>query len=124
MNRKIVEILGFARLKRGGACAAVRRVVATGVSFAFALSSAVSCLMPTAAVGKARPATPPAQEAAGSQCNLRSVRGDIKHVIYIQFDNVHFRRDNPNVPSDLEQMPHLLDFFVNNAPSQRITTPR
>jgi hypothetical protein len=37
----------------------------------------------------------------------------IQHVIHIQFDNVHFRRDNPNVPSDLEQMPHLLNFIEN-----------
>ena len=41
-------------------------------------------------------------------------KGEIQHVIYIQFDNVHLRRDNPNVPSDLEQMPHLLNFFENN----------
>jgi hypothetical protein len=47
-------------------------------------------------------------------CRLNSARGDIKHVIYIQFDNTHFRRDNPNVPSDLEQMPHLLDFIRGN----------
>jgi len=47
-------------------------------------------------------------------CQINSARGDIKHVIYIQFDNTHFRRDNPNVPSDLEQMPHLLDFIKSN----------
>jgi len=35
-------------------------------------------------------------------------------VIYIQFDNVHFTRDNPNVPSDLEQMPALLNFMESN----------
>ena len=35
----------------------------------------------------------------------------IEHIVYIQFDNVHFRRDNPNVPSDLEQMPNLLNFL-------------
>jgi hypothetical protein len=35
----------------------------------------------------------------------------IKHVIYIQFDNTHLLRDRPNVPSDLEQMPHLLNFM-------------
>jgi len=45
---------------------------------------------------------------------LDSVRGRIQHVIYIQFDNTHLRRDNPNVPSDLEQMPHLLTFIQNN----------
>jgi hypothetical protein len=33
--------------------------------------------------------------------------------IYIQFDNVHLRRDNQNVPSDLEQMPNLLNFLQN-----------
>jgi hypothetical protein len=47
-------------------------------------------------------------------CQINSARGDIRHVIYIQFDNTHFRRDNPNVPSDLEQMPHLLDFIKSN----------
>ena len=37
--------------------------------------------------------------------------GGIRHVIEIQFDNVHLRRDNPDVPSDLEQMPNLLNFL-------------
>ena len=49
-----------------------------------------------------------------SGCALNSARGNIKHVISIQFDNTHFQRDNPNVPSDLEQMPHLLNFITNN----------
>jgi hypothetical protein len=31
----------------------------------------------------------------------------------LQFDNVHLRRDNPNVPSDLEQIPSLLHFLEN-----------
>jgi hypothetical protein len=35
----------------------------------------------------------------------------ISHIVYIQFDNVHLRRDNANVPSDLEQMPNLLNFL-------------
>ncbi|HXH96034.1 MAG TPA: hypothetical protein VNH40_02395 [Gaiellaceae bacterium] len=43
-----------------------------------------------------------------------ALAGGIKHVIYIQFDNTHLLRDNPNVPSDLEQMPHLLDFLKGN----------
>ena len=38
----------------------------------------------------------------------------VEHVINIVFDNVHFSRDNPNVPSDLEQMPHLLNFLKQN----------
>ena len=47
-------------------------------------------------------------------CHLNSPSGRIKHVIYVQFDNTHFLRDNPNVPSDLEQMPHLLNFIKSN----------
>src|SRR5438552_1212499 len=60
--------------------------------------------------------------AANPSCDLQANPGTgqgaskhpIKHVIYIQFDNTHFRRDNPNVPSDLEQMPHLLNFITDN----------
>jgi hypothetical protein len=51
------------------------------------------------------------QAVTTSQCKLA---GGIQHVVYIQFDNLHFRRDNPNVPSDLEQMPHLLDFITSH----------
>ena len=40
----------------------------------------------------------------GSGCKLGN---GIQHVIDIVFDNVHFNRDNPNVLSDLEQMPAL-----------------
>src|SRR3984893_13967075 len=54
-----------------------------------------------------------ATPAGTGSCTFGS-QGNIKHVIYIQFDNTHFRRDNPNVPSDLEQMPHLLNFIQNN----------
>ena len=52
--------------------------------------------------------------APSSPCQLNSPSGNTKHVIYIQFDNTHFRRDSPNVPSDLEQMPHLLNFIKDN----------
>jgi hypothetical protein len=52
--------------------------------------------------------------AAASGCQLNSAKGNIKHVIYIQFDNTHYRRDNASVPSDLEQMPHLLNFMTSN----------
>jgi hypothetical protein len=47
-------------------------------------------------------------------CHLQSAGNKIKRVIHLQFDNVHLRRDNPNVPSDLEQMPHLLNFLLDN----------
>src|SRR5437016_5638301 len=51
---------------------------------------------------------------ATNSCQLKSPKGAIQHVIYVQFDNTHFRRDNPDIPSDLEQMPHLLNFIQNN----------
>jgi hypothetical protein len=40
--------------------------------------------------------------------------GKIRHVIYMMFDNTHYTRDNPNVPSDLQQMPDLLNFLTGN----------
>jgi len=52
-----------------------------------------------------------AHSAEAPQCALGN---GIKHVVHIQFDNVHLRRDNPNVPSDLELMPNLLNFLENN----------
>ncbi len=55
-----------------------------------------------------------AQVPATSGCQLNSAKGNIQHVIYIQFDNVHFTRDNPNVPSDMEQVPNLLNFIKSN----------
>ena len=55
-----------------------------------------------------------AHVATTNGCQLNSAKGNIQHVIYVQFDNTHFTRDNPNVPSDLEQMPHLLNFMKGN----------
>ena len=46
-----------------------------------------------------------------SSCHLGN---GIEHVVELTFNNVHFFRDNPNVPSDLEQMPNLLNFFEDN----------
>src|SRR5262249_38013965 len=51
---------------------------------------------------------------AGKGCVLPATGGAISHVIVLPFDNVHFTRDIPNGPSDLEQMPHLLDFLTAN----------
>jgi hypothetical protein len=49
--------------------------------------------------------------AATSTCQLGN---GVQHVIEITFDNVHYNRDNPNVPSDLEMMPALLNFIEGN----------
>jgi hypothetical protein len=48
---------------------------------------------------------------ATTSCQLGN---GVKHVVKLMFDNVHYFRDNPNVPSDLQMMPNLLDFFLNN----------
>jgi hypothetical protein len=65
---------------------------------------------PAAAIPAAVAASPPASQSSTS-CTLGN---GVQHVIEITFDNVHFFRDNPNVPSDLELMPHLLQFIEQN----------
>jgi hypothetical protein len=59
-------------------------------------------------------AAPVQTKEANGDCRLNSAKGQIQHVIQIQFDNTHFTRDNPNVPSDLQQMPNLLNFMTSN----------
>src|SRR6266852_8320851 len=54
--------------------------------------------------------TAPTQSAASS-CNLGN---GVQHVVNVVFDNTHFTRDNPNVPSDLQQIPALLNFIEGN----------
>jgi hypothetical protein len=49
--------------------------------------------------------------AAAPSCRLSN---GIQHVIYLQFDNTHLSRDRANVPSDLQQMPNLLNFLTEN----------
>jgi hypothetical protein len=82
----------------------VRQSKATLAAGSLLVSTAVGAV---AAVGGA----PPAAGADPSGCQLGN---GVKHVVEIVFDNVHFFRDNPNVPSDLEQMPHLLNFLESN----------
>jgi hypothetical protein len=53
----------------------------------------------------------PALVQAAPSCNLGN---GVKHIVYLQFDNVHLHRDSPNVPSDLEQIPSLLNFLQDN----------
>src|SRR5437773_286646 len=54
------------------------------------------------------------QAAPSSGCQLSPANSKIKHVVYLQFDNTHYTRDNPTVASDLEQMPHLLNFLKSS----------
>ena len=52
-----------------------------------------------------------ASTSAAGTCQLGN---GVSHVVEITFDNVHLFRDNPNVPSDLELMPHLKGFLEQN----------
>src|SRR5438067_1332858 len=73
---------------------------------------AALCVVAAGATGIATRGTATA-EAAGS-CQLGTKAGQVQHVIYLQFDNTHYLRDRANVASDLEQMPHLLNFLTDN----------
>jgi len=74
---------------------------------------ATGALLVASAVGAiaVAPASPSVAAPAPPTCQLGN---GVKHVINIVFDNVHFFRDNENVPSDLEQMPNLLNFLKAN----------
>ena len=83
----------------------------TSISFAPEFIKPMATTLIAAAViafvsGSAEAATP-----VQASCHLGN---KIKRVVFLTFDNVHLRRDNPNVPSDLEQMPNLLNFLQDN----------
>jgi hypothetical protein len=60
------------------------------------------------------PGTTSAHEPTTASTRSCTLNNGIKHVISIQFDNTHLFRDRASVPSDLEQMPNLLNFMTNN----------
>jgi hypothetical protein len=83
-----------------------RRATAAGATVAIgALLAASGVASADSATSVPSPATP------ASSCHLDN---GVQHVINLTFDNVHFFRDNPNVPSDLEQMPTLYKFLKDN----------
>lgn len=63
-----------------------------------------------AAVPGAHGSTPSGASSTAPPASCQLGNG-VSHVINVVFDNTHFTRDNPRVPSDLEQMPHLLNFL-------------
>ncbi len=83
----------------------MKKLTAVAVLAAATLSVLVAVQVAGAGGPKQTQPDPP------SGCQLGN---GVKHVINIVFDNVHFFRDNRNVPSDLEQMPHLLNFLESN----------
>ena len=68
--------------------------------------------LPGTGHGAARHAAAPI--GAGQAGCALGANGKIRHVIYVMFDNTHYTRDNPNVPSDLQQMPNLLAFLTGH----------
>jgi hypothetical protein len=86
-----------------------RRVRWAAVSVAVAANLAVSGI---SIAGPSGPAARPADDPAA--CQLNSLGGKIKHAVFLDFDNTHYMRDNPSIASDLEQMPHLLNFLTTN----------
>jgi hypothetical protein len=82
----------------------------TSLLTAAAFISAAALAQPN----EAAPSSGGRPSVGNGRCVLHSDNNRIQHVVYIQFDNVHFRRDMPNVPADLEQMSNLRNFLVDN----------
>jgi hypothetical protein len=78
-----------------------------------AVALALGVTAAAASAGAAARATPGSGDPSPAACVL-GPHGPVKHVIYLQFDNTHYTRDNPNVPSDLQQLPNLLHFITGN----------
>ena len=89
---------------------AVRAAAVTGCASLLSALALAGARPGLAATGQ--PLVRAAQHDATSDgCHLGN---GVKHVVEIGFDNVHFFRDNPNVPSDLQMIPNLLHFFTGN----------
>src|SRR5215469_15371682 len=100
------------RPRRMPAHAEVTRMVGRNFPRTLAVPAALAlALGVTAATAAARTAT--SRTSSPAACAL-GPNGSIQHVIYLQFDNTHLMRDNPNVPSDLQQLPNLLNFITGN----------
>jgi hypothetical protein len=97
--------------RRAGRREALLRVTAAASSAALLGTLGLVGTSMAASAQTARAAQKAAGDTPGSSCHLGN---GIKHVVTIMFDNVHYFRDNPNVPSDLELMPNLLNFFTGN----------
>jgi hypothetical protein len=81
---------------------------------ASALALGVAATTGAAAAARPAPGAGDAAKVTGQAGCTLGTHGAIKHVIYIQFDNVHYTRDDPNVPSDMQQMPNLLGFLTGH----------
>src|SRR5256886_10692222 len=89
--------------------AAVQGTRGFGMRRLIRLASVAALLAMQGLVPSTAAAHPPAT--ATQNCSLDN---GIQHVISITFDNTHLFRDRAGVPSDLEQMPNLLNFMTGN----------
>ena len=76
-----------------------------------AAALAICATMVAVSVGTAGASVRTAADPPSPACHLGN---GVKHVIDIVFDNVHVNRDNPNVLSDIEQIPSLYNFITKN----------
>jgi len=88
------------------ACLGAAALVAAGLAGTIGSASA-------APPGGPKPPPPPPGGPVPPAPGCHLGRG-VQHVVEIVFDNVHFNRDNPNVPSDLEMIPSLEHFIEDN----------
>ena len=93
-----------------------KRIVLATVIVAAIAAALTSASLTRAVSNHAGTAGDAHQQAAALQCanGVSAPNARIKHMIYLVFDNTHYRRDRANIPSDLEQMPHLLNFLKGN----------
>ena len=90
---------------------AVRAAAVTGCVSLLSTIALAGAVPGLAATGAPLVRSAPPHHAGSNGCHLGN---GVRHVVEIGFDNVHFFRDNPNVPSDLQLMPNLLNFIENN----------
>jgi hypothetical protein len=85
-----------------------RLKIAGALAIAFALAAVTAGSVAQAGSGTAA-------AAKGQQgCELKGHGTNLKHVIYLQFDNTHLFRDRAQFASDLELMPNLKNFLEDN----------
>jgi hypothetical protein len=92
----------------------MHRKPVTSVRVLWRLGSALALVATLGFVGRVSQfgvLSQPTGHAYAAGCQLGN---GVSNVFFMTFDNTHFTRDIPNVPSDLEQMPNLLNFLTKN----------
>jgi hypothetical protein len=84
-----------------------RLTIAGALALAFALAALT-------AGGVAGAGSRSASAHSDPGCTLHGHGNQIKHLIYLQFDNTHLFRDRQHFASDLELMPNLKNFLEGN----------